>query len=252
MILCKDLDPTLRINTLEDWLIKCPPAKGEDHWRDGRSAKELAKDWITHKGCNLLSALNKYKEFNGIIFEKGSPELETRFDSFNNGRKHDFLLVGTRGEEKIVIAIETKVNESFGNDTVESYYMKSILKKMNSENTNVPKRIEDLITAIFKSPYSKLISSLQYQLLHAIAGTIAEAQKQNAVKAIFLVQTYKTPQINKKRYEGNQTELNKLITILSSGTVNAVEEGQIYGPFYANGNTYISPSIPLYIGKITT
>lgn len=35
----------LKISNLTDWFQHAPPAKGEAHWVDGRSAKELAKAW---------------------------------------------------------------------------------------------------------------------------------------------------------------------------------------------------------------
>lgn len=31
------------INSLDEWFQYAPPAKGENHWKDGRSAKELEK-----------------------------------------------------------------------------------------------------------------------------------------------------------------------------------------------------------------
>ena len=38
------------IRSLEEWFQYAPPAKGDKHWKDGRSAKELAKAWISHNG----------------------------------------------------------------------------------------------------------------------------------------------------------------------------------------------------------
>lgn len=45
------------IRSLEEWLQYAPPAKGEKHWKDGRSAKELAKAWMTYNGPSMPSEL---------------------------------------------------------------------------------------------------------------------------------------------------------------------------------------------------
>lgn len=34
------------ITSVDDWFRHAPPKGGADHWRDGRSAKELARAWI--------------------------------------------------------------------------------------------------------------------------------------------------------------------------------------------------------------
>src|SRR2546421_166990 len=42
--------PGGRIATLDEWLEKAPPKRGEAQWRDGRSAKELARAWLAARG----------------------------------------------------------------------------------------------------------------------------------------------------------------------------------------------------------
>ena len=47
MIICKNLIQTDKIESLSEWFDKCPPQKGIAHWKDGRSAKETAKLWLS-------------------------------------------------------------------------------------------------------------------------------------------------------------------------------------------------------------
>ncbi|MCK4311925.1 MAG: hypothetical protein KAW88_04245 [Candidatus Cloacimonetes bacterium] len=44
MIICKDFNTQQVINNIDDWKKLCPPEGGDKQWKDGRSAKELAKE----------------------------------------------------------------------------------------------------------------------------------------------------------------------------------------------------------------
>jgi hypothetical protein len=35
------------ILTMDDWFALAPPKKGEKHWLDNRSAKEMARYWLS-------------------------------------------------------------------------------------------------------------------------------------------------------------------------------------------------------------
>ncbi len=248
MIICKNLNDRDTITTIDEWKEKCPPERGNYHWRDGRSAKELAKEWINGNGQALRVLLNNHSTLQGVILIKASPELETRFDRFGRGRKHDLLIIGDKANEKIVIAVEAKVDEGFGNDTVESYYMKAILKRLSGVATNVPGRVEGLIQALFKQPYSKNIISLQYQLLHAVAATLVEAKKQGATKAIFVVHTFKTSKMDSLKNKDNNEKLDRFVRVIGLGS--RIRDGKIIGPISVPGNDFIPSDVSLYLGKI--
>jgi len=96
------------------------------------------------------------------------------------------------------------------------------------------------------------IFSLQYQLLHAVAGTLAEAKKHSASNALFMVHTFVTKQIDKEKFKMNNKKLNDFVEVISSGKYKKIIEGEILGPFNIAGNELIPPDIPLYIGKLTT
>ena len=248
MIICKNLNDRDTITTIVEWKEKCPPERADYHWQDGRSAKELAEEWINRKGQAISVLLNNHPTFHGINLTKASPELETRFDRFGRGRKHDLLIIGEKANEKIVIAVEAKVDEGFGNDTAESYYMKAILKRLAGDTTNVPGRVEGLIQALFKQPYSKNILSLQYQLLHAVAATLVEAKKQSATKAIFVVHTFKTSKMDSVKNKDNNEKLDRFVRVIGLGS--RIKDGEIIGPISVPGNGFIPSDISLYIGKI--
>lgn len=250
MKICKDLNAKDLIATIDEWEEKCPPTQ-KNHWKDNRSAKELAREWMDKEGQNLRKLLASHADFQEIELLKASPEYNTDFDAYSSGRKHDLLIIGQQANNKVVISIEGKVDEPFGNDTVESYYMKSLLKRFANVNTKVPERIEGLIKALFDQPYSSKILTLQYQLLHAVAGTLVEAKKQAASKALFVVHTFITDEINKEKHRGNNKSLDDFLGLISSNAHKNIQPEEIHGPFYRIGNEWIPSDIPLYIGKIT-
>jgi hypothetical protein len=254
MIICKGLNPQNQIRSLEEWREKCPPEKPVIQWVQGRSAKELASFWLKHCGVqnSITALLDSYHDTTGVILVNGSPEFETKFDKYGKGRQHDFLAIGKRKNENVLVSIEAKVDETFGNETLESYFLKAKLKQLNGINTKVTNRIEDLIKAIFTKPFSNSITSLRYQLIHAIAGTLAEAKIQKANKAVFIIQKFLTDNVDSKKVEDNDNEINKLVKVLSNSQISKINHNELYGPFLVPGNLFIPSDIPLYIGKVIT
>jgi hypothetical protein len=236
---------------MDDWHKMCPPAQ-QNHWKMGRSAMLLADHWINTNGNDVIHTLSQNSNFSNTIIDICSPEYETRIDTYGAGRTHDLLAIGRNDQDSVLISIEAKVDESFGNETIGNYYGKSVLKRLAGINTKVPERIENLIAAIFKDPDQPFILELQYQLLHAIAGTLAEAKIRKINKAIFLVHTFRTTDINDKKYEVNQIELDKLIYLLSDKKCKQINNGVIYGPYHVNGNQFIPDDVELFIGKVTS
>ncbi len=91
---------------------------------------------------------------------------------------------------------------------------------------------------------------LRYQLLTAVAGTIAEAKAQNAKTAYFLVQTFVSDEINVKKHNDNQADLNKFLSVFTKGKVVTIENNEVLGPFnISTNNKYLSSDIDLWIGK---
>ena len=98
------------INSLEDWFEFAAPTK-EDHWKDGRSAKELAKYILSGNGYlpqEIKDILLQIGCSQDKIF-KGEPEKITSLKvGRGTGRHHDLLL---EQEKEIVVGIEAKAND---------------------------------------------------------------------------------------------------------------------------------------------
>lgn len=112
------------------------------------------------------------------------PEYETKLDKFKgSGRNHDMIILGNTNGRNVVISVEAKVDESFG-DIVNDYVARSVKANPRSK---IPDRIKQLSTAIFGT---KDVGELRYQLIHAVAGTLIEAKNQKAAQAVIIINEF--------------------------------------------------------------
>lgn len=255
MLLSKNFDKNKIIKDINDWFELCPPARGLKHWKDGRSAKELAKDWTINKGDPLLNILRNTEKFPGIKFIEAAPEFESKFDNYRGkGRQHDLLVLGEDNDGELLIGIEAKADETFG-EKIGKYYAEAQKKISNNINTNVAHRIDDLNKNLFGNTNIKDIVDLRYQLLHGIAGTVAEAKNRGIKRAIFVVSTYKSndPKLfNPVKHAENSKDLDEFVKYLSENKINKIVENKIEGPFKFKASKYLSSDLELYILKIET
>ena len=167
-----------RITNETEWFLVAPPKKGIKQWKDGYSAKELAK-YATSDG-NLQKLLQSILE--EIAFKtKGSflgiPEAVTKLPKKGEGRNHDLLLFN----KDIIIGIEAKVNEEFG---------KKISEENEKASGNKQGRIEELKKIVFQKSSVQNVDELRYQLLTATGGTLLEAFNRNKSYCVFLVLSF--------------------------------------------------------------
>ena len=174
---------TKEIVTFDSWPR---PRSPEKHWKDGRSAKELARFFTSNNEeipGEIKSILLKNGIFTGDDFEV-YPEFLSRFEKGfgrGGGRQHDALMISKRNS--LIVGIEAKADEPF------DYEVDKWLKKSeNGKNDNRKKRADAFAEAILgKEKSHEDILVLHYQLLSATIGTLLEAQRQSARNAMFLV-----------------------------------------------------------------
>lgn len=242
MIICKDLEQTNPIITIADWYRLCPPQSKDKHWKDGRSAKETAKHWINGAPIEYIDTIKPLKVCTEIV----SPEYVSHFDkNGGNGRNHDLLILDTAN--KIVVGIESKVDEAF-DKTVEKRYNDAIIEKSNNNASKAKERVEELVTTLFNQK-NDVTNQLKYQLLTSVAGTIAEAKKNHCKKAVFLVQTFLSQQMDSKKHRQNQRDLDLFIEAISNGRFKIIHDGDLLHIGNVPGNEFIPNDVELYIGK---
>lgn len=245
MIICTKLRSNDSIVSLLEWHFECPP-KSKVHWQPDHSAMETAKLWLNGIPIEFKQILKGFD----LEFEQCSPEFVTRFDNFSgNGRNHDLLILAKNKKDgKVIISVESKVDESYG-QTIGPYLKSISCKKDNGQNSNADQRIEELRKAIFPQLETNEFEFLRYQLLTAVAGTLAEAKIQGAKKAIFLVQTLKTSVLNEAKNRNNQRDLDYFIRAISNGEYPNIHDNDLFGSFKFTGNEFIPDDVELWIGK---
>lgn len=154
--------------------------------------------------------------------------------------------------ERIVITVEAKVDEPFDNRTIGEYLRSGLATQESGRNSNKAARIEKLLNAIFPKSQHTTVQNLKYQLLPATAGTLAEARKLNATKAIFCVLNFK-PEAPSEEYvyknKQNDKDLNEFMQALSFG-IDQAESDLLYGPITVPGDAEIPNDVPLYFLKL--
>jgi hypothetical protein len=143
-----------------------------------------------------------------------------------------------------LIGIEAKADESFG-DNIGDYYDR---QKANGRS-NVPKRIENLASALFRD-LDPRIRELRYQLLHGLASTLIEAHNRHCDAALFVVHEFLSERLRLKNVQRNGKDwlrFTEALGINGSGNPKAA-----WGPIYVPGGGFVPADIPLYGGKIQT
>lgn len=238
------------IRNLETWYRLAGP-KREGQWKDGRSAKESAKAWLEHTpACvpsEITQALRAHRDFGRILPDwEAEPEARVPFDSFGGEPSNlDVLITAEDEEGPLVIAVEAKADEPFGN-TVETTLSQARKRKAENSASRGVDRVENLAAAILGVPVDRLAEAgeLRYQLLTASAAALAEAQRRAARRAVLIIHEFVTGQTSDSSHLDNAKDLNAFVSRLS-GTVTTLCEGTVQGPFELPGH----PLTQFYIGK---
>lgn len=169
---------------IEDW--KELLADPDKQWKDGYSAKELAKYWhgkneipkeihqLIHKGVNIP------RDDIEIIF--AIPEYKVDIPGGNRPSQNDLFLLLKTGASTGVMMIEAKCMESFG-PIVGDW-------KNDEELNNGKKTRLDYLSKLLEIN-GKNIDKIRYQLLHRTASAIIMAKKIKCDFAIMAVQSFR-------------------------------------------------------------
>lgn len=178
MRIYKDFDPNKEIKTIDDWFSECPPKQKNIHWKDGRSAKELAR-YLTMMlpkiPLELYNIVSKYSTMDQITV---APEYVTSFvkKGFGSGegRNHDSLIL----MKDAVIGIEAKADEG-----LDKYYLNIKI----DDTLNHRLRYLGLYKALFND---HIDGKVRYQLVSASVGTILETIDRGKPNAVLLIITF--------------------------------------------------------------
>jgi hypothetical protein len=238
------------LRSVEDWFKYASPKMGEHHWKDGRSAKELAQSWFrngTSKPPDELVELLEAKFAAGITFEEAKPECVVELDNFaGEHRNCDLVVLCNMGAKRTVITVEAKADEPFG-DVIGEYF-----DRKAGTGSKVPARIQQLSEAMFGRAPDGAIRKLRYQLLHAAAATLIEAKDSRAEMGILLVHEFRSASLNTDKLTQNATDWGNFVHAFPELATARIEGNQILGPVSVPGGGHVPNCVPLYLGELIT
>jgi Domain of unknown function (DUF6946) len=241
---------------------------------------ESANAWLEVDGlpAELAELLNSRGPTCGFQPHVAIPELVTRLDDLGGEhRNHDLIAVGEAEGGVTLLAIEAKADESYGNNTVESYLALCARRadeysaKVEAARTtggpmprrsNARARIEQLCTAVFSpAPDGQEVAEralpVRYQLLTAVAGALIEARNRDCRQAVAVVHEFLSHPDPDKELEGtddrkvarNRAAWNTLVEAL----VGEAEQDPpgLTTPVRVPGGGRVPPDVPLMLGKAT-
>jgi hypothetical protein len=183
----------------------------------------------------------------GITFDEAKPECVIELDDFaGEHRNCDLVVLCNAGAKHMVINVEAKAYEPFG-DVIGEYY-----DRKTGSGSNVPARIQQLSLALFGREADEAIRKLRYQLLHAAAATLIEAAANRAELGLFLVHEFRSTSLNVDKLTQNATDWENFVHAFPELATARFEKNQILGPVSVPGGGRVPHSVPLHLGKLVT
>jgi hypothetical protein len=153
---------------------------GEDHWKRGRSAYELAYSWFEANGipASVQAVLDKVPLYGGAQMLDGFFERKVALPAVGAASQTDLMVLAAVEGGIAVIAVEGKVTEPFG----------PLIAEWNTGTAGRRQRLAALCTTLGLDPAK--VDDLRYQLFHRAASAVYEAQHYRSRHALFVVQSF--------------------------------------------------------------
>jgi hypothetical protein len=213
--------------------------KKDIHWKDYRSAKEMAKFWLNEDNTKEFQKFIQ-KAIPDFIYDYIIPEFPSNFDSFGSPRKHDLLIA--EKYTKAIITVEGKADEPFGSEDFGKCLIETIKIKHLKNNSKAFDRMINLYLNYFHS--NGYIFKIMYQLLYWFAGSLIDAIKEDTDNFIMVLQEFKSNSTDSEKTIKNHKDFENFIEFISEGKNRSIENKQIIGPIM---NKYTNNK-KLYIG----
>lgn len=198
-----------QIVDFESWKFAFIEVDRDLHWKEGRSAYSLAYDFSypsINESNGVRRVIDTLQAFGleNINLQEGLIEYESKFDAYRNGRKQDLILFGETSKSNLVVCIEAKVDEPFGESLV-SAYQSAIDELIEKPKSQKKQRIDSLLARFYPTKAIEEIGLIRYQLLYFLAGSLGEAKKRNAV-VYMPVMVYHTKDFDKSIGKQNKED----------------------------------------------
>lgn len=231
---------------LESWKTAFIEVDPKGNWKEGRSACTLAK-YFTTPNIEESDGIKKIKEylealgFSNPKFEYAEIEHPSPFDEYSSPRMQDLVIWGESEKGRILVCIEAKVDEEFGNEVLNQAYKNAKQEFDKNPNSKRKARIEELcdkyLNVSAESINSEPENNIRYQLLYYLAGSICEAKEYGNV--VFMpIMVFKTDEYNKTEGDRNRKDYERFRKALKFEMCN--KEKGIFKRTFEGIDVYIS------------
>ena len=189
------------LDDYEGWIDHIDPKNRQP----GTSAPTLAMAWSGP--LDLLAALGTVPELADLSVESATAEAKATFDTHGgNVRNHDLVLTAsTAVGGSVVVCVEAKAGEDLG-DQVHRQRVRAEKALAVNPQSNALKRLDDLLGRLCRyPPDDPRTHALQYQLLTAWAGTLADADGYD--HAVLALQEFRTDERPEDKSAHNRESL---------------------------------------------
>jgi hypothetical protein len=189
------------------------------------------------------------EETRGLHVETAVAEAQIAFDQYPGGkRNHDLLIRGHCAGGPIVIGLEAKADETFG-QTIAKYRSNALRTRAAGGSTNAPERLAKLLEDLGQINLERTptFGDLRCQLFSAVAGTLVAARP--AELAAFTVHEFTTKLTTEKKRRENKRAMAEFVGDIT-GAVAPGTDRWLLGPFHAPAERW--SRTPLPIGHLTT
>jgi hypothetical protein len=183
------------------------------HWKEGRSALELARAWTSTPGQmphEVTSALAD-GPFADLQLAHGRAELKTPFPDGSAGpRNHDLVVVATCSRGNVLLDVEGKERETFDRTLVQRWTKREAAKPRSNIRPRIL-RWSSLLSGRYYDRLTADLEPLRYQLFSGLAGSIRLANIKHCTAAVFLVHQFEHAQPAPslaRMYDRNQRDLD--------------------------------------------
>ncbi len=234
------------IKSLDDWASLGKPASPK-HWKPGRSAFELARDWIEGDAeAAVVSSLSARPELAGIELLEGVAEKQTQFDDDAHGPRNHDVLIRARlpNGQPVTVGVQGKADEPF--DLPLWRYRERGLQ--HSRDTGALRRIDSLVrrwfhTSLASDRIEPPLVCMGYQLFSALAGVLADAKIDGSPQAVLLIMEYVTDLTDDVKHASNARMLDSFLRRLLGADADRTQTpcGWITAPRPIRGDGTRSP-----------
>lgn len=200
------------ITDIDSWFKKSPPMGGLKQWKDGRSAKELARYMTKNFPVVPAEVENLLLNFTDADSEfEWDAEYVTSFEKHGlgkgEGRNHDGMMVN----DDIFVGIEGKADESLGN---------LLGEELANASVNKMTRINGMIDMLFGDG-AENHKNLRYQLITASTAALLEAKERSLSKVLLLVLVFKKDgSYSDLKIERNNADISNFLTETNAKPIN--------------------------------